>query len=500
MTTSSHAPKPSAGLRQLPFEFRHTKVIFTVGPATESPEMLEEMIRHGADVIRLNMAHATHEWTRAVIHRVRTVGHKLGRHISIMMDIKGPEIRTGDVPAPFALEKGERFRLFLDPTRVADMTPGQRGVAVNYPGLGKDLKVGDNILVDNGLIRLLCTEITPTEVIGEVVIPGPMKNRRHINLPGIKVSLPPLTQKDMADLEVAIDEQIEWVALSFVREADHLLLLRDHLKRRRSTALIMAKIEDQSAIENLDDIIRACDALMVARGDLGIEIPLERLPLVQREAVRACLRHGKPVVIATNMLESMISAPVPTRAEITDVANAVYELADAVMLSGETTTGQYPLECVKVLNRIIAAVENDRSTRLNETLHLRSPKAKACKAAATFALDLNCAGIIVFTSSGFRMHSLAALRPHRVMLFAFTEKAHVYRQLQLYWGVEPFLISFDTEDPEVTVQNAISKLAQTGYVRVGDQLVVMTSVIAHGASVDTIQLRLVEHGAADRAR
>lgn len=475
------------------FDYRHTKIIFTLGPATESEEMLRDMIvTGGVDVCRLNMAHASHEWTETVIKRVRKVCSEVNRHVAIMMDVKGPEIRTGDLPEPIELEEGEIFD-FLVSGDLSGLEKGIRGVTVNYPRLHRDVHVGDTLLVDSGLVRMRIEEIMDDRIRCKVVIPGPMGNRRHINLPGVKVNLPALTEKDKADIEVGLAHNIEFFALSFVREANDLDILRRHLKNHDSEARIIAKIEDQSAISNLDEIITAADALMVARGDLGIECPYEELPLIQRRAVKACIQKKKPVIIATHMLESMIEQPIPTRAEVTDIANAVFEKADCVMLSGETTTGKYPVECARVMNRIARQVERSRETKDYENIPLNKPKAKMLRAAVHLAQDMNKAGIVVFTRSGYLPQILSAMRPTRVPIFAFTDQELVFKQMLLMWGVEPFLIDFD-EDSETTIKAAFARLysGRIEWASPGDWMVVITNVLVGEHIIDSIQLRQIE--------
>jgi pyruvate kinase len=300
--------------------FRRTKIIFTLGPVTESELMLEQMIRGGADVVRLNMAHASHDWTREIIRRIRGVSKRVDRDVAIMMDIKGPEIRTGTLSAPIELKPNEIFDLTVKPGADREAAEEIRSVDVNYQGLIRDIKVGDTVLVDNGLIQLEVLAKRDAHIRCRVLVPGELKSRRHINLPGVKVDLPSFTEKDRADAIVGLEEGIDMLALSFVRSAEDVNRLRAFLEERKSKAWIIAKIEDQSAIVHLEGIVGACDVLMVARGDLGIECPYEDLPVIQRRAVKTCLAHGKPVIIATHMLESMIMQPVPTRAEITDVA------------------------------------------------------------------------------------------------------------------------------------------------------------------------------------
>jgi pyruvate kinase len=466
--------------------YRHTKIIATLGPATESPEKLKQLILAGVDVLRLNMAHGTGEWVQTVVKRTREVSAEIGRHVAVMMDVKGPEIRTGPVPATIDLLPGEEFEFFT-----VDPTPGVRGVVVNYPGLPADVAIGSTILVDSGLMRLEVLSKDATHVRCKVLTAGSLGSRRHINLPGVDVNLPSLTEKDERDVTAGVAAGIDFVALSFVRRADDILVLRALLTSLGSKARIVAKIEDQSGLKNLEEIVRVTDAVMVARGDLGIEIDYHVLPLVQRRIVDSCMAEGKPVIIATHLLESMITAPMPTRAEISDVCNAVRERADVVMLSGETTTGRYPLECVEVLKNILKSTEPVEKRGLNEVIRLTEPKAKMLRSAAVLAQDLGQSGIIVFTRSGMLAYTLAALRATGVPIFAFTDDEALFRQLLLPWGVEPFLMPFN-DDPEVTIQDAIAYLKRQDWCVKGMWLVVITNALAHGKVIDTTQLRQVD--------
>jgi pyruvate kinase len=469
---------------------RRTKIIFTLGPATESEEMLEKMIRAGADIVRLNMAHAKHDWTRAVIRRIRAVSARIGRDVAVMMDIKGPEIRTGDLTTPLELKTGEIFDFTVKPGGSAESGVEVRSVDVNYKDLVNDIKVGDTVLVDNGLLRLEVLAKDDARIRCRVLIPGELKSRRHINLPGVKVNLPSFTEKDRADTTVGLEEGIDFVALSFVREAKDIDLLRAFLSEKKSRCRIIAKIEDQSAIDNLDSIVSACDAMMVARGDLGIECPFEELPVIQRRAVRACLAQGRPVIVATHMLESMISQPVPTRAEITDVANAVFELADCVMLSGETTIGKYPLECVQMLDKISRRIEAEEGPENREAAVFTGERMKVLHSAVVLANELPRSHLLTFTRHGFMAQGLAILRPARSPILAFTPSPEVFRQLRLLRGVEPFLMPLASE-PDVTIENAISLLQRTGRVAPGDKLIIATDIVAQDRLVDSVQLRTV---------
>ncbi len=474
----------------MPADFRRTKIIFTIGPATESEAMLEKLIGAGADIVRLNMAHAKHDWTRTVIRRIRTVSARLGREVAVMMDIKGPEIRTGDLAAPIELRPGEIFDFTVKPGADRENAEEIRSVDVNYQDLVNDIKVGDTVLVDNGLIRLEVLTKDHAHIRCRVLIPGQLSSRRHINLPGVKVNLPSFTAKDRADSLVGLEEGIDFLALSFVREAADITRLRDFLTEQKSKVRIIAKIEDQSAITNLDEIVRACDSLMVARGDLGIECPFEELPVIQRRAVRACLAQGRPVIVATHMLESMITQPVPTRAEITDVANAVYELSDCVMLSGETTIGRYPFECVQILDKIARRIETEEDTDPREPAVFTGERMKVLHSAVVLANQVPGSKILTFTRHGFMAHGLAALRPVHSPILAFTPHVQLLRQLRLLRAVEPHLMPFAAE-PDSTIENAILQLLRIGRVAPGDKLVVATDILSQDRLVDSVQLRTV---------
>ena len=389
MTTSPSTAVPSAPLRR-------TKIIITLGPATESEEMLTKIIMGGADIIRLNMAHAKHDWTRTVIRRIRAVSARIGREVAIMMDIKGPEIRTGDLEVPIELKAGEIFDFTVKPGADGNRSEEIRSVDVNYQDLVNDIAVGDTVLVDNGLIRL----------------------------------------------EV---------------------LTKDHARIR-------------------------CRVLIP--GDLGIECPFEELPVIQRRAVQSCIAQGKPVIIATHMLESMITQPVPTRAEITDVANAVYEQADCVMLSGETTIGKYPLDCVQMLDKISRRIEREEGPALRETAVFTSERMKMLHSAVVLANELPRSKLLTFTRHGFMAHGLAALRPVHSPILAFTPHLPLLRQLRLLRAVEPYLLPLSSE-PDVTIENAIITLRRLGHVVTGDKIIVVTDIVSQDLLVDAIQLRTI---------
>ncbi len=470
--------------------FRRTKIIATIGPATESEEMLAKIITAGTDIIRINMAHGSHDWVRTVITRIRKVSIGIGREVAVMMDIKGPEIRTGDLPETVQLKAGDR----LDFVAVADGAPPQPGVlavSVNYPGIVSNVHKGDTVLVDNGLIRLVVLENDGKRLRCSVVIGGPLGSRRHINLPGVRVNLPSLTEKDFADTLVGIEAGVDFFAQSFVRRREDIQELREFLVKNNSPARIIAKIEDQEAIANLEEIAEACDALMVARGDLGIENPAEEMPILQRRAVMVCISIGRPVIIATHMLETMIDKPVPTRAEVTDIANAVFEEADCIMLSGETTTGKYPVECVQMFDRIARRMETIPTAGFEVGPRFASDKIKLLRAAILVAEELPAAGIVVFTRHGSTARGVAALRPRQVPVFAITDTVQMQRQLKLLRAVEPFYVPLGS-NPAETIPQTLVMLRDLGRVSRGDKLVIVSDILIKEERIDSVQLRTVQ--------
>src|SRR5437867_7546854 len=375
---------------------RRTKIIATLGPATDSPEMLGKLLDAGMDIARLNMSHAPHEWARRVVRDIRDAASARRRAVGIMMDTQGPAIRTGDLPAALDLQPGQTFTLTVRGQQSEEL----HSVDVNYENFLNDISVGDIVLLDNGQIHMKVLAKLANKVECEVLTPGKLGSRRHINLPGVRVSLPALTAKDLADLEFGLALGLDYVALSFVREAKDILQLRQVISQASPKPLIIAKIEDQLAVQNFEEILREADGIMVARGDLGIECPYEELPIIQRRIVKICLRLGRPVIVATHMLESMIENPLPTRAEITDVANAVFEQADAIMLSGETKVGKYPLKCLEVFDKIARRIERSGGANYQANAELTSPRQKLVKSAVVMADELRADAILVFTLRG----------------------------------------------------------------------------------------------------
>jgi pyruvate kinase len=364
-------------------------------------------------------------------------------------------------------------------------------VDVNYPGFAEDVTVGDTILVDNGLIKLLVLDKGKNRVRCKVLTRAILGSRRHINLPGVHVNLPSLTAKDLADISLGVEMGADFIGLSFVREKNDIEQLRKLLSRKKSKAQIVAKIEDQLAVRSIDKMIESTDVIMVARGDLGIECPMEELPIIQRRIVKNCLRLGKPVVVATQLLESMITNRLPTRAEVTDVANAVFEQADALMLSGETTIGRYPVECVEVLRRVAMRIERSGGAGYAENALLENIRQKMVASAVTLANSLQDSKLVVFTLQGRMARYASNLRPHRAPIFAFTPSEEVYRQLALYWGTFPARIDFDA-DPDKTIAAAEKFLRKNKLAARGNRMVIISDVRMGRAMVDSIQLRVVK--------
>ncbi len=465
---------------------RRTKIIATLGPATDSDDMLQALLQAGVDVFRLNMSHAHPDWVQAIVPRVRALAEQHARQVAVLLDTQGPAIRTGDLPEKLELSPGDTFTF----TVAGHVSQERLSVSVNYDGLVRDLQAGDTVLVDNGLIRMEVLSTTDREVVCRVLTTGILGSRRHINLPGVKVGLPALTEKDRADLRAGLAAGVDYVALSFVREAADIGVLRQFLQEHGATQTgVIAKIEDQSAIRNLDQIIAVSDGIMVARGDLGVECPYDQLPLIQRQVVRAVQLAKKPVIIATHLLESMIQSPMPTRAEITDVSNAVYENADAIMLSGETSVGRYPLACIEVLQRVAHRVETGQpQLRVQDELELVH-KAELIASTAVHLVDrVQARGLCVFTQSGRLAGLCAALRPKKAPIFAFSPNPVAAQRLCLRHGVTSFIMPA-AWDAEATIRAAERMLIDRGLVKPGDRIVAVTNMLAHGEVLGAVQLR-----------
>lgn len=462
---------------------RKTKIICTIGPVTESYDMLEQLANAGMNVVRLNMSHGDHESHARVIKAVRTLNKKRAHPIAVLMDTQGPEIRTGDIHNELDLKQGDEISVVA---RGEDDVEAS-SIRINYENLIDDVQIGDKITVDNGLINLEVLSKEDRVMRCRVVDGGVLKSKRHVNLPGIRVNLPAITEKDKRDIEFAVEQEVDFIALSFVRDAEDIRQLHQLLGDKADKIKVISKIEDQEGVKNVREIIKVSDGLMVARGDLGVEIAIEKLPRVQRRIIRLCAQEGKRVIVATHMLESMIENPIPTRAEVTDVANAVYEEADAIMLSGETTIGKYPVKCVEILDRIARSIELSRGLRFTDGLILKNDKEEIAAAAVKLAESIKAKAIIVPTRRGRMAGYVTNCHPQAPIICAFTNDSRTRRQLVLNRNVLSFRINF-SEDPEKTLATAANILIERAEFTPEDRLVVISDALA-GSGIDAIQIR-----------
>ncbi|MBV1915248.1 MAG: pyruvate kinase [Pseudomonadales bacterium] len=461
---------------------RKTKIICTIGPATDSFNMLAKMYHSGMNVVRLNMSHGDHKSHAKVIKAIKTLNKNVQFPVPVLLDTQGPEIRTGQLENSLDLKTGDLISVSVSPDNVEE-----RSIHIDYADLVESVNVGDRITVDNGLINLEVLDKSEKAMRCRVVDGGKLKSKSHVNLPGVRVNLPGITSKDRKDILFGVEQEVDFIAMSFVREANDIVELRKLLGNKAGKIKIIAKIEDQEALDNIEEIVDEADGVMVARGDLGVEIPFENLPNVQRQIVRLCHEKGKRVIVATHLLESMIDSPMPTRAEATDVANAVYEEVDAVMLSGETTVGKYPLKAIEALDRIAKVSEQARGLQFANVLVKDNDKQFLAASAIEMAESLNAAGIVVITRRGFMANYLANCLPAKVGIYAFTNDSRTRRQLSLSRGVIPYRTTF-SQDPEKTLTTAFNVLRKKESFNSGDKVVVISDVIA-GQGIDAIQIR-----------
>jgi len=462
---------------------RRTKIIATIGPATDNDETIEQLILAGVNVARLNMSHATHEQATGSVERIRRISKKLNRHIGILMDTQGPAIRTGNLETDLNLTPGDVVAL----TVCGEVSEEYKSIDVNYDDLVNDIGVDDVVIVDNGNIQLKVLKKHNKILDCEVLTEGVLGSRRHINLPGIRVNLPALTEKDIKDIELGIELDVDIIAMSFVREAKDVLKLRGILDYKNGKQKIIAKLEDQQGYSNLQEIIDVSDGIMVARGDLGIELPFEELPIVQRNIVKQCTLSGTTVIVATHMLESMIENPAPTRAEVTDVANAVYEQPDAIMLSGETSVGKYPIRCVEVMDKIARRTEQSGGVGFFEEAIRDTAGALMTKAGSQLSKEIGAKALVVFTRFGLMARNAAWCRPLHTPIYAFTKQSRTARQLQLCWGIETLDFTYN-EDANENIKFAAQKILDMGLADSGDSIVVVTELLVRGKTIDTIQV------------
>lgn len=470
--------------------FNKTKIVATVGPASNSKEMLYALIKEGVDVFRLNFSHGTHADHLKVIQNVRELNAELGTRICLLQDLQGPKIRVNEMQPNIVIDRGQELVI-----TTRELLGNNEIVSTSYKTLPKDVKVGDAILIDDGKIELKVTEIRDVDVVTEVIYGGPLKSRKGINLPFTKVSAPSLTEKDMTDLEFGLRNDVDWIALSFVRRGEDIISMRKIIDAHNSAARIVAKIEKPEALSNIDEIIAATDAVMVARGDLGVEIWMEEVPMVQKMLVDKCNKAGKPVIVATQMMESMIENPRPTRAETNDVANAVMDGADALMLSAETASGKYPLEVIRSMVRTIASVEK------NSSIYYRfRPVDKKSKtyihdnfvlAACKLAHDVGAKAIVGMTQSGYTAYQSAAYRPN-ANIFVFTSNESLLNKINLVWGAQAYPYN-KTNSTDETIADVETVLKRDGHVQSGDIFIVLASMpIMEKGRTNTIKINVVK--------
>lgn len=468
-------------------DFRHTKIICTLGPASSSSEVIAKLATAGMNIARLNMSHGDHASHLEALRRIRSLNRSLNHPIATLLDLKGPEIRTGEVRDDLNLVVGEIYTV----TVIPGTDPEEKSIHIDYQDMLSHLKEGDRITVDNGIINLEVLEIRTHDLRCRVLDGGTLGSRKHINLPGVRINLPSITEKDKADIRFGLDNDVDFIALSFVRNAAAVAEARQIMGDERSGAKIIAKIENQEGIDNFDSILAAADGIMIARGDLGVEVEFSELPIMQREMARKCVIAGKPVIVATHLLESMIDNPMPTRAEVSDVANAVYEEVDAVMLSGETATGKHPARCVEVLDKIVRRMEKVDSIGFYLQRQPSTPREELVRAACRLADSIQAPAILVFTRRGVLGQLVASYRPQQAIIYAFTNMSATRRKLWLNRSIVPFRMSFSS-DPEKTVIAALSKLRERSRLVPGDQIVVVSDVVAGDERLASIQVRVIE--------
>jgi len=476
---------------------KKTRIVATVGPTSESKEILYALAKAGVNVFRLNFSHGTHADHLQRLTNIREINEEHGLNLAILQDLQGPKIRIGLVAEKdgVLIESGKK--LILSNTEVLGTA---EKVSTPYDGMYNDVKIGDRVLMDDGKLEVLVTGIDGTDVITEVIYGGYLKSKKGVNLPNTKVSMPSVTQKDWEDLDFGLENNVEWIALSFVRTAEEITKVKEYIANKGKSARVVAKIEKPEAIVNIDEIIEATDGIMVARGDLGVELPAEEVPMIQKMIVEKCNRAGKPVIVATQMLESMIESPRATRAELNDVANSVLDGADAVMLSAETASGKYPILAVESMTNTILKVEAASKTiyfrhhaAVNDTPGTYKLNDNVVMSACRLARDTQAAAIIGITRSGYTSFRLSHHRP-KANLLIFTSNRMLMNQLALYWGTKVFYYDRDqgvsTDD---LIEDIKTFLVEKGELQKGDVFINTLSMpVSRQRKTNTVKLSVVE--------
>lgn len=444
-----------------------TKIVCTIGPSSESREVLEQIIQQGMNVARLNFSHGSHAEHKEKIQIIRQLSDEHGNHVAILQDLCGPKIRVGTIPEPgVLLVPGQLYTLT---TEAVEGTAEK--VSISFKELPAEVQVKDQILLADGLLELKVLHITDTEIVCEVITGGQLTSNKGINLPSGTINTPSMTQKDLKDLHFGLENDVDFIALSFVRSAADVLDIRERIAEANKSTPIIAKIEKHEALDNIDEIMSACDGIMVARGDLGVEIPLETVPQIQKMLIKKANALGKPVIIATQMLRSMVDSPRPTRAEVADVANGVLDGADAVMLSEESASGKYPVEAVQYLARIAKNTEKEYPhEKYLQLLPSASTSECVAQASCVLAERLNTKAIVAPTRSGQTAMHIARFRP-RHQVIALSPEKHIVRALALYWGCSPSLVE-PSSDADGIFESVSTSALRTGTVQEGDTVVV----------------------------
>ena len=474
---------------------KKTKIVCTMGPNTDNREIMKELALNGMDVARFNFSHGDHAEHKHRLEILESVREELGIPIASLLDTKGPEIRTGKLKdgKKVTLKEGELYTLTTE-----EIVGGETRGYINYAGLAEDVKPGDRILIDDGLIELHVREVNGTDIVCRIENGGELGEKKGVNVPGVRVKLPALTDKDKEDIRFGVDAGFDFVAASFVRNADAIREIREILDEKGSAMQIIAKIENEEGIENIDSIIEASDGIMVARGDMGVEIPAEKVPHIQKMIIRKCNLACKVVITATQMLDSMIRNPRPTRAEVSDVANAVYEGTDAVMLSGETAMGSYPIEAVRMMSQI--AEESEKyldymfyQRRKVSAENLRNISNTVCYSSVATASDLEAPVIVAPSVSGFTTRMLSKWRP-KALIAGLSPSMTAVRQMQLYWGVKPFHAK-RAESTDALLFASVELLKEKGIVKEGEIVVATAGVVTranrHEPVADTNIMRVM---------
>ena len=447
---------------------RKTKIIATIGPSSRKPEIIKNLIEAGVNIFRLNFSHGDHEYHKKNIEIIRIAAKESGKIVGILQDLSGPKVRIGEVKNPIFLHEGEILEIYKEPI-MCEKKNSVAKIYIDYPQILEDLKIGDLIYIADGAIRVRVIEKHPSKVITQVIIGGIISSRKGVNFPGAEISISTLTSKDKIDLEFGIKHGVDFVALSFVKDEKDVEECKKIIKKLKGNQWVFAKIETQKAVENIDKILNISDGIMIARGDLGVEVPIEKVPIIQKEIVKKAKDKGLPVIIATQMLTSMINSIMPTRADVSDIANAVLDGADALMLSDETAVGKYPVQSVKMMVKIIKEAEKIYNYEIETHPHVSSDYAIAYSS-VILAKDIRANKIIVFTKSGSSAKRVSRFRPASLIL-ANVHDEDILRKLTILWGVYPYTVLSENQEPENMVKEFVKRAYRDKIIKENETLV-----------------------------